>query len=294
MSLAEEKMEAINRNGAPADFIDEKYGDHPRNCFDLWQAKSGKPAPLVIFIHGGGFVGGDKSRYYDSEDWVRLLDAGISVATINYRFMNEAPYGILASMNDAKRCLQHLRFYAGKYNIDPSRIALSGGSAGAGISLWLAFSPDMADPENLDPVLRESTKVSCAAAFSTQSTYDILSWNKILGLPEKHTPEQLLGIARAFGFKSNSGVDLYSQHEIRNQLDIINKMDKTSPPFFVSNNMKGGIPQNADEMQHHPNHAKALKERAEQLGVEATVYAPEIGIIDKSGLDFVGFILKNI
>jgi carboxylesterase type B len=50
--------------------------------------------PLVIYIHGGGFIKGDKSKYYSSEDLVRFLDAGVSVATINYRFMTDAPYGI--------------------------------------------------------------------------------------------------------------------------------------------------------------------------------------------------------
>lgn len=294
MKLQEKKTEPINCLGQRADFIDEKYGQHPRNTFDLWQADKNKKTPLVLFIHGGGFVDGDKSRYYDSEDWGRLLKAGISVATINYRFMNEAPYGILASMNDSKRCLQHLRYYADKYRIDKSKIAVSGGSAGAGTALWLAFSKDMADGENDDPVLRESTRVSCAAAFSTQATYDILQWKKILNLPDSHSTEELFIIGRTMGFKSLDGIDIYKQTETRNNLDFLGKMDKNSPPFFVLNKMKGGFPRNEDEINHHPNHAKALKEKADSLGIQAVVYAPEIGIVDKSEKDFVAFILENL
>jgi acetyl esterase len=67
-----------------------KYGPHERNVFDFWQAKSDQPTPLVIFIHGGGFVGGDKNNL-NSRSLQQLLDAGISVAAINYRFVQHAP-----------------------------------------------------------------------------------------------------------------------------------------------------------------------------------------------------------
>ena len=286
--------EPLNAVGEKATFVNERYGLHHRNTFDIWLADSKKSTPLVIYIHGGGFVGGDKSRYYDSEDWIRLLKAGISVATINYRFMNEPPYGILSSMNDSKRCLQYIRYHSKKYNIDKNRIACSGGSAGAGTSLWLAFSDDMADPTNADPILRESTGITCAGAFAVQSTYDIPQWADILGLPTEKSAAEKQSIARAFGIKTAEGIDLYAQTEIRNELDYLSKMDKNSPPFFVQNKKKGGVPTNDDELQHHPLHAKALKERADELGVEAVVYAPEIGIIDNSGKDFVAFILEKL
>jgi carboxylesterase type B len=95
MTIINEITEPINAKGERASFENEKYGPHERNTFDIWLAKSKQPTPLVIYIHGGGFTGGDKSKYFQSEDVVRFLESGISVATINYRFMNEAPYGIL-------------------------------------------------------------------------------------------------------------------------------------------------------------------------------------------------------
>lgn len=294
MNLVAEKIEPITVNGIRTSFANEKYGEHEQNNFDIWLADSNRPTPLVIYIHGGGFVGGDKSRYYDSEDWVRFLDAGISVATINYRFMNQPPYGILGSMNDSKRCLQYIRFNAEKFNIDKNKIACSGGSAGAGTSLWLAFSDDMADAENEDPVLRESTVITCAGAFATQSTYDILRWPEILNLPLNQTAEEKQAIARAFGFKSAEGVNLYEQNEIRGELDFLSKMNKNAAPFFVYNRREGGIPTNDDELQHHPVHAKTLKERADKVGAEAVVYAPAIGIADESGKDLVAFFLEKL
>src|SRR6185295_19793042 len=57
------------------------YGKHERNVLDFWQAKSDKPTPVVICIHGGSWIGGDKAGYYGRVK--TYLDAGISMATIN-------------------------------------------------------------------------------------------------------------------------------------------------------------------------------------------------------------------
>ncbi|KAF0238297.1 MAG: esterase/lipase-like [Prolixibacteraceae bacterium] len=294
MTVIEVIAEPINARGERAAYANEKYGTHGRNTFDIWLAKAEKPTPLVIYIHGGGFTGGDKSRYFQSEDVLRFLDAGVSIATINYRFMNEPPYGILASMNDSKRFVQYIRFNAKKYNIDKSRIACTGGSAGAGTALWLAFSDDMADESNNDPVLRESTRLTCAGAFATQATYDIFQWDEILGFPLSQTSGFLQMVARAFGFKSAENRDLTKETQIRSDLDFLAKMDKNSSPVYIHNRHKAGIPDNSDDINHHPLHAKKLKEKAEQVGLEAIVYAPEIGIMDPSGKDLVDFFLEKL
>ncbi|QGY45271.1 alpha/beta hydrolase fold domain-containing protein [Maribellus comscasis] len=286
-----ELVEPVNKEGIRATFQNEKYGRHPRNNFDIWMADSIEPTPLVIYIHGGGFIGGDKSKYYSSDDMVRFLRSGVSVAVINYRFMNEAPYGILASLNDSKRCLQYIRYNAKKYNIDKNRVACSGGSAGAGTSLWLAFSVDMAEPESENPVLRESTRITCAGAFATQSTYDICRWDKIIGLPKDNSPEKMLEIAQAFGFNSADYIKTPEAEVVRKELDFLEKMNKNASPFFVFNKQAGGAPMNQDELNHHPNHAMALLERAKEVEAEAIVYAPEIGIVDPSGKDLVDFFL---
>lgn len=294
MTNFDENLEPVNIKGVRATFANEKYGSHERNTFDIWLAISDKPTPLVVYIHGGGFTGGDKSRYFLSEDAVRFLESGVTVATINYRFMNEAPYGILASMNDSKRFVQFIRYHSEKYNIDKNRIACTGGSAGAGTALWLAFSDDMADEGNDDPVLRESTRLTCAGAFATQATYDIFQWDKILGIPLSQSPEQLHAIARAFGFKSAENRNLKNEISIRNELDFLAKMDKNDSPVFIFNRHNAGIPENQDDVNHHPLHAKALKEKAISVGLQAIVYAPEIGIIDPSGIDLVDFFLQKL
>src|SRR5262249_21388956 len=144
------------------------YGPHERNVLDFWQAKSERPTPVLVSIHGGGFVAGNKSGA--PQPLKDCLDAGISGAAIHYRHSTQAIAP--APFQDGARAVQFLRSKAKDWNIDSKRFAATGGSAGAGISLWLGFHKDMADPQNDDPVLRQSTRLTCMVVFEGQTSYD--------------------------------------------------------------------------------------------------------------------------
>ena len=77
-----------------------------------------------------------------------------------------------AQFLDSARAIQFIRSKAKEWNLDPTRIAATGGSAGAGISLWLGFHDDLADPKSEDPVLRQSTRLTCMAVYNGQTSYD--------------------------------------------------------------------------------------------------------------------------
>src|SRR5262245_24112855 len=67
-------------------FANVSYGKHERQVLDFWKAKSDKPTPLVVNIHGGGWQGGDKAKL--NPGTVRqYLASGISLASINYRYV---------------------------------------------------------------------------------------------------------------------------------------------------------------------------------------------------------------
>jgi acetyl esterase len=125
------------RKPAP-DLANVAYGPHARNVLDLWKARSEAPAPLVVFIHGGGFRGGSKEALTPA-----LLDgclkAGMSVMAINYRLSPEVHFP--AHYLDCARAIQLARDRARAWNIDPARVAATGGSAGAGTSLFLPAWP---------------------------------------------------------------------------------------------------------------------------------------------------------
>jgi acetyl esterase/lipase len=173
---AKAKKAAPTRPPLPPTFGNVPYGDHPRQVLDFYKADTRGPAPLVVFIHGGGWVGGDK--YGVAAALVKaLLDEGISVAAINYRFVPQADEAgvkppVKWPLEDAARAVQFLRSKAGEWNIDKARVGATGGSAGACSSLWLALHDDMARPDSPDPVARESTRLTCAAVNGAQTALD--------------------------------------------------------------------------------------------------------------------------
>ncbi|MSQ96543.1 MAG: alpha/beta hydrolase [Gemmataceae bacterium] len=185
----------VEKKPAMPPTVSDSYGKHPRQVIDFYQAKSDKPTPVVFYIHGGGWQGGDKSSINPKA----FLDAGISVAAINYRYVkngveeNVVP-PVKAPLDDAARALQFLRSKASEWNIDKKRIGATGGSAGACSSLWLAFHNDMANPKSSDPISRESTRLWCAAVNGAQTTLDPKDLREWL-------PNYTYG-AHAFGLKS--------------------------------------------------------------------------------------------
>ena len=148
------------------------YGKHPRQVLDFYPAVSEAPTPVVFYIHGGGWRGGDKKTNPQA-----YLKNGISVVAINYRYVQNAKEDetnppVKAPLSDAARALQFVRSKAEEWNLDKTRIGATGGSAGACSSLWLAFHDEMADPQNEDPVSRESTRLQCAAVMGAQVSLD--------------------------------------------------------------------------------------------------------------------------
>lgn len=186
------------------------YGDHERHVLDLYLVESEAPTPLVVFIHGGGFRAGSKDKANR-----RLIEtlhgSGISLAAINYRLTDSAKAP--AQMHDAARAVQFLRHHAKEYNLDPDRFGATGGSAGAGMSLWLAFHDDLADPKSEDPIARQSTRLTCAAVTQGQTSYDPL-WIKehIGGDAWRHPALELLyGVkADAYGAEHQEAFDAIS------------------------------------------------------------------------------------
>lgn len=188
----------------PATFTDVVYGTHFRQTLDLWLAKSDAPTPLVFYLHGGGWGAQDKTDIHQHLEVRELLDAGISVASVNYRFLADANAAKVSPplrwpLHDAARALQFVRSKAGEWNLDKSRIAASGVSAGGCSALWLAMHKDMADPASDDPVARESTRLLFTATKAPQPSLDpveLVEWipnseygGHAFGYPGKTRPE---------------------------------------------------------------------------------------------------------
>ncbi len=117
------------------DVADLAYGsESAAQTLDLYLPDRSHP-PLVIQIHGGGWLMGDK-RGYDSEGppgLAAFLDAGLAVAAINYRLTGEAIWP--AQRDDVLRAIAYLRAEGERLGIDTSRIAVFGDSAGGHLAM---------------------------------------------------------------------------------------------------------------------------------------------------------------
>ena len=265
-----------------ADFA---YGtDSERQRFDFWRAKSDKPTPVVLLIHGGGWVNGDKTSY-GTRAIQPFLDAGISVAAVNYRFIAQAMEQkveppVKAPVTDAARALQTIRSKAKEWNVDPTRVGATGGSAGACTSLWLAFHDDLADPKSTDPVTRESTRLTCAAVNGAQTSLDpkeLVEW----------IPNATYG-GHAFGFAQKGRgrpeeFKLLTENREKvlpwiKEYSPIALVTKDDPPIYLDfPNQK--TPPVVGQPESDPTHSAVygvkLLEKLQETGVEGVLSYPQ-------------------
>jgi acetyl esterase/lipase len=266
---------------APAPTLaDVAYGSHPKQVLHFWKAESDQPTPLLFFIHGGGWRAGDRMSGLAGL-LPAMLRAGISVVSIEYRFIDEATADgvvppVKGPLRDAARALQFVRSKAAEWNIDKRRIGASGGSAGACSSLWLAFHPDMAEPNSSDPIARESTRLWCAAVMGAQTTLDPAQM-------KEWTPNSRYG-GHAFGFKEDKGKNL-SQFDafLAGREKILPWLAEYSPyalataddpPVWMIYSKPPALGQNQEDPTHTANFGVKLKEKLDRLGVPCELVYP--------------------
>jgi hypothetical protein len=282
------------KSSADPTFADVHYGPHERNVLDFWKARSDKPTPVVVFIHGGGFTSGDKSKAQDDRLIQQCLDAGVSFAAINYRYRTSTP--IQDVLRDCARAIQFIRSKAGDWNVDKVRIASYGGSAGAGSSLWLAFHDDLADPKSADPVLRESSRIVCAGANACQFSYDILKWETLFGEAAKKYQEPDANWPAFYGLKTDEELRGAPGLKWRTDCDMHGLISKDDPPVFLSSTMRGGDVTDRGQLLHHPKHAQAVYDRCREIGIPAVASIPALQIKpgDSEPADLKEFLFKYL
>jgi acetyl esterase/lipase len=264
---------------------DYRYDDDsPRQVFDFWQAPAASPTPLVLLIHGGGWRGGDKSGYGTSVIQP-YLDRGISVAAINYRFIEQAMADhveppVKGCLYDAARALQTLRAKAGEWNLDPQRVGATGNSAGACTSLWLALHDDLADLRNADPVARQSTRLTCVAVSGAQTSLDpkqLREW-----MPNAIYAGHAFGFSAPGRSRAEEFELLLPQREpllpwIR-EYSPIELLSSDDPPLYLEYPRQKAAPvlgQAEPDPTHSSMYGLQLAARAREHGVEVVLVSPQ-------------------
>ncbi len=160
--------QAIQAKAKPADSliiesnVTYKQVDNRSLLLDLARPKQGDgPFPGVLFIHGGGWRGGDRKEYLQAV--YSLAQHGYVAATVQYRFAPADHFP--AQLDDVRAAIRYLRSRAKELKLDPKRIGVVGGSAGGHLALLLGT----VEPRELEPVgkhLEFSNRVQAVVSFA--------------------------------------------------------------------------------------------------------------------------------
>lgn len=196
--------------------------DNPQQCLDILLPKrphDDKPLPVVMFIHGGGWKGGDKRA--GIPQLIPLVETGqYAVISIGYRLSTEAIWP--AQIHDCKAAIRWIRANAGKYNLDADHIGVMGPSAGGHLSAMLGTSGDVKSLEgNLGKHSEVSSRVACVVDWFGPS--DLPAMNN--GVPRREAADSAM--SGLLGGKVEDKMDL------AREASPVTYVTKDDSPFLI-------------------------------------------------------------
>ncbi len=243
------------------------YGTHPRQVLDIWYYPDAfETTSLILFIHGGGFNSGDKS-HLDPALRRLFLDAGIAVASLNYRYTQEAPYP--APMHDAARAIQFLREQAAAFNLNKTRFGALGVEMGGGIALWLGLHDDLRDADSSDAVLQESSRLQAVAGLSAPTSYDVRLHQRLLNTTAVYPP--LLDL---FGISDVKKIHQPEYFALYEEASPVTHVSIDDPDVFLYYPRQQALKQNprSDIYISHVRFGEYLKQKMQAIGRSYAVH----------------------
>lgn len=236
-------------------------GDDPAQVLDLYQPKSEQPTPVVVHLHGGGWRGGSKNNV--PAYLLRAVQEGwVAVVSVEYRFTDVETHP--AQVNDCMRAIQFVRTQASEWNIDPTRLGVTGGSAGGHLTLWIALHDDVADPESDDPVKKESSRVSCAVGFAGPT-----DWSLLGEIEHKHPAYRQL-----IGYEPGTPAEEMASEKMAD-VSPVSFASKDDPPILI-------VHGTADRVVP-VEHAKRLQAALDEISADSELLIIEGGRHDVAG-----------
>jgi acetyl esterase/lipase len=273
---------------------DVAYGPHPRQRFDFYRPEEvgeTEKTPVLIFFHGGGFVGGDKSQVRKLPLFRACLENGISVVSGNYRFVKPRPGEPAVTFPhpvlDGARVVQYVRHQADAWHLDPERIAMSGGSAGGCMSCWIATHDDLADPTSVDPIARESSRLAAVVGYGAQTTLDprvILT--HIGGDPRIHS-----SLLPGFGVERIEELETPEMRQVVEEASALTHVSPDDPPMQlryagVSDDVPLPPSTGIGRSIHHPMFGLLMQKAYHEHGLHCEVVCEDLPATE-SEIDFL-------
>ena len=137
--------------------IEYSHPDGQHLQLDLARPKTSGKAPAILCIHGGGFRAGTRQGY-DSL-CLKLAQRGFVAATVTYRLAPAYPFP--AAVYDVKAAVRWMRAHSAEYNVDPSRIGVTGDSAGGHLAQFLGVTSGVSEFEGDGGCAGQSSAVQC-------------------------------------------------------------------------------------------------------------------------------------
>jgi len=200
--------------------------------------------PLVIFIHGGGWLGNDKYADigYMKKTVAEIVSSGFALASIDYRFATQAIFP--AQIQDCNRAISFLVGNADKYGLDKKRIAIMGFSAGGHLASLTGLSKNNNVENFFMPGINKS--------FSFKAVIDFYGPAELILFPganDPKSPESLL-----------IGATPVSRPDLAKAASPVTYVDKNDPPFLIIHGEKDDLVSN--------RHSQLLSSWLQVVGVE--------------------------
>ena len=200
-----------------------------KHQLDIYLPANGKgKLPLVVFIHGGGWISNDKysDMGYMPNTVAAMLDHGMAVASIDYRFAMQAVFP--AILQDCNKAVSFLYDNANNYSLDKNRIALMGFSAGGHLASLMGTSQNNKVSDLYFPDTYRLFKYKAVVDFYGPTDLVLLPGNE-----DVKSPEALL-----------IGAPPLERPDLAKAASPITYIDKDDPPFLIFHGEKDNIVSN--------------------------------------------------
>jgi acetyl esterase/lipase len=209
------------------------HGDIPYNSdtlkkhlLDIYLPANAKgKMPLVIFVHGGGWLANDKyaDMGYMKNTLAEILSAGFALASIDYRFSTTAPFP--AQIQDCNRAITFLYDNADKYGFDKNKFALMGFSAGGHLASLVGLS--------LNNNVKDFFMPGTSKVFRFKGVVDFYGPAELILFPgnnDINSPESIL-----------IGAVPLTRPDLAKAASPVNYVDKGDPPFLIIHGEKDDL-----------------------------------------------------